>query len=65
MEDRLSELGLEEQDLTADRRLRNVQFLAGGGKGTRIGDGADDFELPEVHGSGYISWPHGCKTTNK
>ena len=40
---------LEQQDLTADRRLRNVQLRAGRGEGTRIGDGADDLELAQVH----------------
>ena len=49
MEDRLAELVLEQQDLAADGRLRDVQLLAGGGERAGVGDGADDLELPEVH----------------
>ena len=59
MEDRLAELVFEQQDLAADRRLRDMQLLAGGGEGAGVGDGADDLELPQIHGSGYICEPHG------
>ncbi len=54
MKDRLAELVLEEKDLPADRRLRDVQLFAGGRKGAGFSDGADDFELPQIHESGYM-----------
>ncbi len=44
-----AELLLEQQDLTADRRLRHAQSFAGGGERPGVGDGADDLELPQVH----------------
>ena len=54
VEHRFAELRFEQQHLTADRRLRDVELLAGGGKGSRVGDGPDDFELPQVHAVGYV-----------
>ena len=48
-EDGLVQLFFEQQDLPADRRLRHVQPFAGSGEGAGFGDGADDFELPEIH----------------
>ena len=41
----LVELVLEQQDLPADRRLRDVQLGAGAGEGAGFGDGPDDFQL--------------------
>ena len=64
MEDRLAELVLEQQDLPADRRLRDVQLLAGGGERSGVGDGADDLELPQVHASAYICSAHGFNGTD-
>ena len=61
------ELVFEQQNLAADRRLRDVQLLAGGGERTGFGDGADDFELSKVHEAlpecmgAYISWRDGFK----
>src|SRR5688572_10481841 len=50
VEDRLAELLLEEQNLAADRRLRDVQLLAGGGERAGVGDSPDDLQLPQIHG---------------
>src|SRR5206468_12354775 len=36
-------------DLAADRRLRHVQPRARGSEGTSFRDGADDFQLSEIH----------------
>ena len=59
VEDRLAELLLEQQDLPADRRLRDVQLFAGGGERAGVGDGADDFELPKIHCfEAYITHTH-------
>src|SRR5678815_4318491 len=49
MEDRLSQFVLEQQDLAADGRLRDVQLFARGGERAAVGDRANDLELPEVH----------------
>ena len=51
---RLTELFLEQQNLTADGGLRDVELFAGGGEGPGVGDGADDLELPQIHGSAYM-----------
>ena len=48
-EDRLLQLVFEQQDLPADRRLRDVQLVAGGGERASLGNGANDFELAKVH----------------
>ena len=48
-EDGLAQLVLEEQDLAAHRRLRDVQLFAGARKRAGLGDRAQDFELSEVH----------------
>ena len=48
-EDRLVQLFLEQEDLPADRRLRDVQPFAGSGEGAGLGDGADDLQLAQVH----------------
>ena len=47
---RLAELLFEQQNLAADGRLRDAQLLAGGRERSGVGDGADDLELPQVHG---------------
>ena len=47
---RLAKLLLEEQDLAADRRLRDVQLPAAGGERAGFGDGLENFELSKVHG---------------
>ena len=47
--DRLLQLFFEQQDLAADRRLRDVQLVAGGGERAGLGDGANDLELTKVH----------------
>ena len=49
MEDRLAELFFEQQNLPADRRLRDVKLFARGGEGAGVGDGADDLQLPQIH----------------
>ena len=54
MEDRLAELVFEQQDLAADGRLGDVQLFAGGRERAGFGNGADDFELPEIHESAYM-----------
>ena len=41
---------LEQQDLAADRGLREVQPLAGAGEGAGVGHGPQDLELAQVHG---------------
>ena len=48
-EQRLLEFFFEQQDLTADRRLRDVQPRAGGGERTALGNRAQDFELSQIH----------------
>ena len=58
VEDRLAELVLEQQDLAADGRLGDVQLFAGGRERAGVGDGADDFELPQVHASAYMRTRH-------
>ena len=47
-EHRLAEFVLEQQNLPADRRLRDVQFLPGSGERAGLGDGPDDLELAKV-----------------
>jgi hypothetical protein len=49
MKDGFAELLFEQKDLTADRRLRDVQLGAGRGERAGIRNGADDLELPEIH----------------
>src|SRR6188768_682889 len=49
MEDRFAELILEQQDLAADGGLRNMQLFARRRERTAVGDGANDFELTQVH----------------
>ena len=51
----LAELVLENQDLPADCGLGDVKLLTGCGKGAGLSDGPNDFELPEVHVSAYMS----------
>ena len=46
----LVELVLEQEDLAADGGLRHVQPGPGRREGARLRDGADDFQLSEVHG---------------
>ena len=48
-ENALVQLFLEQQDLAADRRLRDVQLSAGAGEGAGLGDRLDDLELAEIH----------------
>src|SRR5829696_841287 len=50
MKYRLAEFFFEQEDLAADRRLRDMQLLAGGGERAGVGDGADDLQLPKIHG---------------
>ena len=60
VEDRLAELLLEQEDLAADRRLRDVQLLAGGRERSGVGDRADDLELPQIHApQRYMRSAHG------
>ena len=49
-EQRLGELLLEQQDLAADRRLRDVQLRASLGERAGLGNGAQDLQLTQVHG---------------
>jgi len=56
MKDRLPELFLEDEDLTADRGLRHMQLLAGAGERTGLSDRANDFQLPQVHIKGGSPW---------
>jgi hypothetical protein len=49
-EQRLAQLLLEQQDLPADCRLRDVQAVCGRRERAGVGDGTDDFELPEITG---------------
>src|SRR4030095_11252729 len=58
MKNGLAELVLEDEDLAADRGLRNVQLFSGGRERAGLGDGPDDFELPEVHASAYMRICH-------
>jgi hypothetical protein len=46
----LLQLLFEEQNLPADRRLRQVQLLPRPGEGAGFGDGPEDLELTQVHG---------------
>ncbi len=46
---RFAELFFEQQNLPADRRLRDVQLAAGRGERSGLGDGLKDFELAQVH----------------
>ena len=50
-EQRLLELFLEQQDLSADRRLGDMQAGARRGEGPAFGDRSQDFELSQIHGS--------------
>src|SRR5262245_8506033 len=49
MENRFTEFVFENQDLTADRGLGNMQLLAGARERTGFSDRANDFQLPQVH----------------
>src|SRR4029450_2598568 len=51
MKDRLSQLVFEDEDLAADRGLRDVEFFAGRRERARFSDGADDVQLPQGHES--------------
>ena len=44
-----AELLLEQQDLPADRRLRNVELSSTGAERSRFGDCLKDLELAQVH----------------
>ena len=46
---RLAELLLEQENLAADRRLRDVQLAPAPAERSGLGDRLKDFELPEVH----------------
>ena len=46
---RLAELFFEQQDLTADGRLRDVELPAARREGPGLGDGLENFELAEIH----------------
>jgi hypothetical protein len=48
-EQRLVELVFEQQNLTADGGLGEVEVPARAGEGASLRDGAEDLELPEVH----------------
>ena len=48
-EQRLAELLFEQQNLAADRRLRDVQLPPAGGERSGLGDRLEDFELAQVH----------------
>jgi hypothetical protein len=50
MEHRFAEFVFEQQDLAADGGLRDVELVACRRERARVSDGADDFELPQVHG---------------
>ena len=47
--DALVQLVLEQQDLAADRRLRDAQLPTRPGEGAGLGDRLDDLELAEIH----------------
>src|SRR5688572_31332348 len=49
MEHILAELLLEQQNLAADRRLRDAELLARRGEGAGIRNRADDLQLPQIH----------------
>lgn len=49
-----AEFGFEFLDLLGERRLGDVAFFRGAGKGGGVGDGAEVAELVEFHG-GAIS----------
>ena len=51
-EQRLAELLFEQQDLTADGRLRHVQLAPARGERAGLGNGLKDFELAKIHVSG-------------
>ena len=62
VKDRLAEFFFEQQDLPADRRLRDVELRPGRGEGAAVGNGADDLELAQVHApSDYMSRAHRSK----
>ena len=46
---RLPELVFEEQNLAADRRLRDVQLPSACAEGSGLRNRLKDFELPEIH----------------
>src|SRR4051812_25619759 len=49
MKHRLAQLVLEQEDLTTDRRLRDVQLGTRGRERAAVGNGTDDLELAEIH----------------
>ena len=50
-EQRLAELLFEQQNLTADGRLRHVELPPARGERPGFGDRLQDFELPQIHPS--------------
>ena len=52
---RLAQLLLEQENLAADRRLRDVQLPPARGEGAGLGDGLENLQLAKVHGSVYCS----------
>ena len=58
-EQRLAQLLFEQQDLTADRRLRHVQLPAARGERPGLGDRLENFELAQIHAEllrSSVSW---------
>ena len=54
-EQRLAQLLFEQQNLAADRRLRDVQLPPARGERAGLGNRLKDLELAKVHGSVYCS----------
>ena len=59
-EQRLVEFFLEQQDLPADRRLRDVQPRARGRERAAVRDRPEDFELSQIHRAVLVSLRATC-----
>ena len=51
VKDRFAEFFFEQENLPADRRLRDVELLAGGCERAGLGYRTDDLELTQIHRS--------------
>ena len=53
-EEREAELLLELMDMTAERRLGNMESFGGLGDAQRVGHGNEGLYVPKVHGGGIL-----------